>query len=239
MTAACGVLLMSLSACASSPDEEHRRPRGTASSGRAARPPAPAPMADRGRIPGVGERIRRSVPSGSGQALVVYGDGENSPDSTAVFYVKEGSSWVALGRWRGHNGRRGWAADHQENDLRSPVGVFTLSDAGGVLPDPGTRLPYDQGRSYEVPGSWGEAHRRDFYYVIAIDYNRVRGTPPNDPTRPLGQRKGGGIWLHLDHGDGTAACVTLPASGMEYLLRTLDPDRRPVVVMGDRARLMG
>ncbi|MFJ3821246.1 hypothetical protein ACIPW1_09210 [Streptomyces nodosus] len=165
VTAACGVLLMSLSACASSPREGHRRPRGTASSGRAARPPAPAPM-----------------------------------------------------------GR---------------VGVFTLSDAGGVLPDPGTRLPYDQGRSYEVPENWGEAHRRDFYYVIAIDYNRVRGTPPNDPNRPLGQRKGGGIWLHLDHGDGTAACVTLPASGMEYLLRTLDPDRRPVVVMGDRARLMG
>ena len=77
----------------------------------------------------------------------------------------------------------------------------------------------------------------DFDYVIAIDYNRVKGTPPNDPTRPGGVEKGGSIWLHMDHGSGTSACVSLSQSAMEYLLRTLDPEQRPVVVMGDRADL--
>ena len=72
---------------------------------------------------------------------------------------------------------------------------------------------------------------------IAIDYNRVTGTPPNDPTRPRGQKKGGSIWLHMDHGSGTSACVSLPKSAMRHLLRTLDPKQHPVVVMGDRARL--
>jgi hypothetical protein len=41
----------------------------------------------------------------------------------------------------------------------------------------------------------------------------------------------------MDHGSGTSACVSLSESGMEYLLRTLDPDLHPVVVMGDKAHL--
>jgi L,D-peptidoglycan transpeptidase YkuD (ErfK/YbiS/YcfS/YnhG family) len=236
--AACGVLLISLSACGSSDREEHPLPHrrdGGGAPSKAAGPPARMP--DQGRIPGVGDRLSRRIPADTGQALIVYGDGESSPDSTLVFYVKRDSVWTEVGRWRGHNGKEGWAADHQEGDLRTPVGVFTLSDAGGVLDDPGTRLSYDQSEGYEVPEDWGESHWNDFDYVIAIDYNRLKGTPPNDPTRPYGQEKGGGIWLHLDHGDGTAACVTLPESGMEYLLRTLDPDREPVVVMGDRTSL--
>jgi L,D-peptidoglycan transpeptidase YkuD (ErfK/YbiS/YcfS/YnhG family) len=192
---------------------------------------------DPGRIPGIGDHLYQRIPDGSRQALVVYGDGVNLPDSTIVLYVKHDGAWIEDERWQGHNGRLGWTTDHREGDLRTPVGVFTLSDAGGVLDDPGTLLPYDQGEAYEVPEDWGEKHWDDFDYVIAIDYNRLRGTPPNDPTRPDGQKKGGGIWLHLDHGDGTSACVTLPEYGMEYLLRSLDPDRQPVVVMGDRANL--
>jgi L,D-peptidoglycan transpeptidase YkuD (ErfK/YbiS/YcfS/YnhG family) len=41
----------------------------------------------------------------------------------------------------------------------------------------------------------------------------------------------------MDHGSGTSACVSLPERAMRYLLRTLDPRQRPVVVMGDRADL--
>jgi L,D-peptidoglycan transpeptidase YkuD (ErfK/YbiS/YcfS/YnhG family) len=65
------------------------------------------------------------------------------------------------------------------------------------------------------------------------------GTSPNDPTRPQGESKGGSIWLHMDDGKGSAACVTLSEAGMRYLLRTLDPAAHPVVVMGDTAHLAG
>jgi L,D-peptidoglycan transpeptidase YkuD (ErfK/YbiS/YcfS/YnhG family) len=41
----------------------------------------------------------------------------------------------------------------------------------------------------------------------------------------------------MDHGDGTSGCVTVPESGLRVLLRTLDPMRWPVVVMGDREHL--
>ncbi|TVL89603.1 hypothetical protein [Streptomyces sp. SAJ15] len=196
-----------------------------------------SPPAVSTRIPDVGDTLHSRIPDRSRQVLAVYGEGENSARATAVLYVKRGENWHRDRSWAAHNGRRGWTVDHEENDLRSPVGVFTLSDAGGVLPDPGARLPYDADAAFAAPRYWPKTYWNDFDYVIAIDYNRVRGTSPLDPTRPRGQREGGGIWLHLDHGSGTSACVSLPKSGMEYLLKTLDPERHPVVVMGDKAHL--
>lgn len=264
VVAACGLLLMSLSACGGSEGDGHHRTKtgGAGGSLAAGRVPAPAgaggptgeasaPRAEPNvktgegsastiepwRIPGIGDRMYSRIPADSSQVVTVYGDDKDSPDSTIVLYTKQGSTWNEAGRWRGHNGRSGWTVDHWEGDLRSPVGVFTLSAAGGVLEDPGARLPYDQNESYEAPEDWGMSHWRDFDYVIAIDYNRLPGTPPDDPTRPDGDEKGGGIWMHLDHGDGTSACITLPESGMAHLLRTLDPNRHPMVVMGDRESL--
>ncbi|MFE9774458.1 hypothetical protein ACFYOV_22860 [Streptomyces sp. NPDC005931] len=189
------------------------------------------------RVPGVGDRLHSRIPAGSRQVVAVYGEGRNSPDATVVLYTRTGSAWHRERSWPAHNGTKGWTTDHHEGDRRSPVGVFTLSDAGGVLPDPGAKLPYTRSPAFAAPRWWAKPYWHDFDYVIAIDYNRVKGTPPNDPTRPEGRRKGGSIWLHMDHGSGTSACVSLPRTAMEYLLRTLDPSRHPVVVMGDRASL--
>lgn len=236
---ALGSLLAALSACGGGPSghgaqDGAARPAG----GAAGTSGAPAGTT---RIPGVGDRLQQRIPAGSRQVVAVYGEGRDSAASTVVLYTKQGSVWHRTRSWAAHNGRKGWTTDHREDDKRSPVGVFTLSDAGGVLPDPdpapGTGLPYTRSSAFAAPRSWGKSYWHDFDYVIAIDYNRVKGTPPNDPTRPEGASKGGSIWLHMDHGSGTSACVSLPKAGMEYLLRTLDPDRHPVVVMGDRADL--
>ncbi|MGY6019064.1 L,D-transpeptidase family protein [Streptomyces spinosirectus] len=239
--AALGTLLALTSACGG----EHqggKGAKGAAGSVAGARPLTPGhdtPAASTGTrtVPGIGDRLHRRIPAGSRQVVAVYGADRNSAFSTAVLYTKHGSTWVRTRSWPAHNGKKGWTTDHHEDDLRSPVGVFTLSDAGGVLDDPGARLPYTQDASLEAPRYWDKSHWHDFDYVIAIDYNRVKGTPPDDPERPQGDEKGGGIWLHLDHGSGTSACISVSESAMRYLLRTLDPELHPVVVMGDRADL--
>ncbi|WNM33368.1 L,D-transpeptidase family protein [Streptomyces sp. Li-HN-5-11] len=234
--AACGFFMTVLAACGGPRTEVHHGdvPRPGGPSGTARPSPSVAPPG----VPGVGERLWRQVPAGTRQLVAVYGEHRDSPDSTLVLYEKRGSRWERTVSWAAHNGKQGWTTDHHEGDERSPVGVFTLSDAGGLLDDPGSRLPYTQDEdAFASPYYWDEAHWHDFDYVIAIDYNRRRGTRPDDPTRPLGQTKGGGIWLHLDHGDGTLGCVSVPEEAMEYLLRTLDPKDRPVVVMGDRVAL--
>lgn len=232
-TAMLGALLILLGGCGG-PGAART---GTPHPGAADRPAGEA--ADRlTRIPGLGDRLRHRIPSDSRQILAVYGDGRNSPDATVVLYSRRGSGWDRVRGWPAHNGRKGWTTDHHEGDKRSPVGVFTLSDAGGVLPAPGARLPYTRSAAMAAPRWWPKSYWHDFDHVIAIDYNRVEGTPPDNQTRPEGYAKGGGIWLHMDHGSGTSACVSVSKEVMRFLLRTLDPDRHPVVVMGDRADLL-
>ncbi|MFD3499664.1 L,D-transpeptidase family protein [Streptomyces sp. NPDC058678] len=230
-----GLVLAVMSACGSA------EPSGGGDGGSVGKAapthPAGADPTRTTRIPDVGDRLQRRIPADSRQVVAVYGEGKDSADAVVVLYTKHGSAWDRTRSWPAHNGKQGWTTDHHEDDDRSPVGVFTLSDAGGVLPDPGAGLPYTRSDAFAAPRWWSKSYWHDFDYVIAIDYNRVRGTPPNDPVRPQGSSKGGGIWLHLDHGGGTSACVSLSKPAMRYLLRTLDPDRHPVVVMGDRGDL--
>lgn len=171
---------------------------------------------------------------------MVTGKGIDSADSSVVLYERTADGWQAGERWATHNGQQGWTHDHHAGDLRTPVGVFTLTDAGGRLPDPGAKLPYDQsagGFSVSGTGFEGEPLAGSFDYVVAINYNRKPGVSPLDWTMPLGASRGHGLWLHVDHGGPTHGCVSLPMPDMKYLLRTLDPDRHPVVVMGDAASL--
>lgn len=218
--------------------------------------PAPAPVASKApaqerpdaanrapsRIPGIGPQVHGRIPDGTSQALVVTGDGPDGNVATAVLYQRDPAGrWHRTGGpWTGHNALRGWTDEHTAGDLRSPIGVFRIGDAGGRLPDPGARLPYDQDEEFAVSGTGflGEPLEGSFDYVVAIDYNRIPGTTPLNKERPLGPAAGGGVWIHVDHGGPTQACVSLPREDMTELLRALDPGRDPVVVMGPPAFLV-
>ncbi|MFC8918547.1 hypothetical protein ACFT5C_22560 [Streptomyces sp. NPDC057116] len=216
-------------------------PRGAAAATAApAAPGAPARPAP-AEIPGLGPATRSHIPAASTQALVVKGDGPHSHQSTAVLYERDrATGWKAVSQpWPAHNALRGWTADHRAGDLRTPIGVFALGDAGGRLPDPGTLLPYDRSEEFNMPGTGflGEPLEGSFDHVVAIDYNRVPGTSPLNKVRPLGPGKGGGVWIHVDHGGPTRACISLQRDDMRQLLLALDPAKKPVIVMGDAGTL--
>jgi L,D-peptidoglycan transpeptidase YkuD (ErfK/YbiS/YcfS/YnhG family) len=199
---------------------------------------APGPQIVRPReIPVLGPVIRAQLTAETRQAVVVTGVDRDSNQATAMLYERvPARGWQPVsGPWPAHNGLRGWTTRHLHSDHRSPIGVFGLTDAGGRLPDPGTKLPYDQESAFTADGTGfeGEPLAGSFDYVVAINYNRDSGTSPLDRTRPLGESRGGGIWIHVDHGGPTQACVSLPRGRMRELLRWLDPAKRPVVVMGD------
>ncbi|WP_406452082.1 L,D-transpeptidase family protein [Streptomyces sp. NBC_00876] len=212
------------------------------SPGAAAVPPTPSPPAPPREIPGLGPRTRAAIPAGTRQAFVVTGESADSNRSSAVLYTRDDPAvgWrAAIGPWPAHNALNGWTAEHWEGDLRSPVGVFTLTAAGGRLDPPATEFPYDRSPDFYVEGEGfhGEPLEGSFDFVIAIDYNRVPGTSPLDHTRPLGEERGGGIWIHVDHGGPTQGCVSVTEDRMQELLGALDPAQEPVIVMGDAASL--
>ncbi|WP_328883833.1 hypothetical protein [Streptomyces sp. NBC_00299] len=230
-------------AATATPDEEPavtRAPRPAHAAEAAARAATEAAARAAARkLPGLGPVTWARVPAETRQAVVVTGRDRDSSHSTVVLYERTDTGWKAGSSWPARNALRGWTDHHLAGDLRSPIGVFTLTDAGGLLDDPGTRLPYDYGDGFTASGTGfeGEPLAGSFDYVIAIDYNRRSGTSPLDRTRPLGAELGGGIWLHVDHGAPTQACVSLAREHMRLLLLALDPERHPVIVMGDAESL--
>ncbi|MCT4351994.1 hypothetical protein M5362_02435 [Streptomyces sp. Je 1-79] len=203
----------------------------------------PTPSATKARVgpPGVGPETLSQIPDATRQAFVVTGGSLETSKATAVLYERDAAGkWQRTGGpWPAHNALRGWTTDHWAGDLRTPIGVFRLGDAGGRLPDPGSKLPYDQDEQFVSPGTGflGEPLEGSFDYVVAIDYNRVPGTTPLNKERPMGEDRGGGVWVHVDHGGPTQACISLTPEAMRHLLRTLDPAKEPVIVMGPVAEI--
>ncbi|MDU0314178.1 L,D-transpeptidase family protein [Phycicoccus sp. M110.8] len=186
--------------------------------------------------------MARQVPAGTRQVVLVAGAGADSSTARVTLYEAGSTGWTRVASWPGHVGRSGWSERHVEGDLRTPVGVYRLSDAGGRLAAPSARLPYHRSSLFRAPESgpgFGDSAADAFDHVIAIDYNRVAGRSPLDRERPLGEGRGGGIWLHLDHNGPTHGCVSVPKAGLQLLLRRLDPGLHPVVVMGPRAVVAG
>ncbi|MEO3972681.1 L,D-transpeptidase family protein [Streptomyces sp. CAU 1734] len=192
-------------------------------------------------IPGLGPRTFARIGPATRQVLVVTGATMDTNRATAVLHERDRArGWKpVLGPWPARNALRGWTEDHRLNDLRSPIGMYGLTDAGGRSRDPGTELPYHRWPGYTPSGtnSEGESIAGAFDHVVAINYNRKAGVSPQDWTRPLGEAKGGGIWVHVDHGGPTQGCVSLSKARVAELLRQLDPGARPVVVMGPAASL--
>ncbi|GAA1841689.1 L,D-transpeptidase family protein [Brevibacterium marinum] len=190
-------------------------------------------------VPGLGPETSAKIPVETSQVLVASAHDAESDSGELSFFRFTDEKWKRLKTFDFHSGKKGWLADRREGDKTSPIGVFTLSDAGGYKSDPGTQLPYTQ--NDRLPSSatvaYGAEYDRVFDYIIAIDYNRVPGTPPTDSTRPLGWDKGGGIWLHLDHGSGTNGCVTLKEDDLKWILETIDPQAHPRIAMGPEPQL--
>lgn len=188
-------------------------------------------------LTGVSEGTRARIPAESRQLILVTGKAVDSSESTAAFYTRPaaGADWVRTESWPARNGAHGWSTERTYGDLTSPMGVFALTDAGGLLPKPpGTRFPYDENSGF-VPsglGVNGESLAGSFDYVVAIDFNRRPGRSPLDPVMPDGEDKGGNIWLHVDHDGPSQGCVGIPRAAMEKVLQTLDPAAKPVIVMG-------
>lgn len=191
------------------------------------------------RATGLGPDTAGRIPDDSTQVLIASGADDDATETDLSLWEQADDIWIRTATMTGHNGGNGWKEDRREGDRTSPSGVFSLSDAGGYLADPGSLLPYhrDEGLRSGAESVYGDGYASVFDYVIAIDYNRKTGVAPTENTRPMGWDAGGKIWLHVEHGSPTRGCVALPEEDMELLLTTLDPDRSPHITMGSEEYL--
>lgn len=181
------------------------------------------------------------------QAVIVTAPGYGATTATLTAYERVPAGWRrAFGPWPAHVGARGIAppGEKREGDGRTPSGVYGFDFFFGVAADPGVKFPYRRvtGRSIvwdDDPASplyntWVDLDRqragRDpepmynppaYDHGAVIAYNTAR-TPP----------LGSAIFLHVSTGGPTAGCVSLPEGQLVDLLRWLDPDRSPRIVLG-------
>jgi L,D-peptidoglycan transpeptidase YkuD (ErfK/YbiS/YcfS/YnhG family) len=80
----------------------------------------------------------------------------------------------------------------------------------------------------------------EYAYSIVLGFNLPRGVRWSDRRRqyvarePADTARGGGIFLHVKQKRYTAGCVSAPIKQVRWLVRWLDPELRPRIVMGPR-----
>lgn len=127
---------------------------------------------------------------------------------------------------------------------RIPEGIYRLTETFGILPDPGTRMPYFQVDSYDwwdgdpgsptynthvrepwVPGAGSERlinFGAAYHYAAAFDYNTER-----DPA------KGSAFFFHVSTNEPTGGCISAPAADVAAILRAADPAKSPVIIVAE------
>ncbi len=124
---------------------------------------------------------------------------------------------------------------------RTPVGIFTLTQAFGNELNNGTRLPY----TLVGPNAWWDENPASAHYnrlvvssvspggnsenlyeageayahAVVINYN----------TNPVVKGAGSGFFLHVSMGVATEGCVSIPLGDLDRVMRWLDPAEHPVI----------
>jgi L,D-peptidoglycan transpeptidase YkuD (ErfK/YbiS/YcfS/YnhG family) len=88
---------------------------------------------------------------------------------------------------------------------------------------------------------WAErlaSYRSQYRFAVVLDYNLPSEVSWQDGERVAREKAdtsaGGGIFLHVNGTGATAGCVSVERSEMRRVLRWLDPDLDPVIVIGPR-----
>jgi L,D-peptidoglycan transpeptidase YkuD (ErfK/YbiS/YcfS/YnhG family) len=165
---------------------------------------------------------------------------------------KENGIWhLAFTPFTGSIGEMGFAAidEKREGDGKSPSGIFRLGIAFGYDPSVETKMPYRQATDDDfwvddansedynqwVKGepkaaSWEKMKRDDdqYKYGVVIEYNM----------HPIMKGKGSAIFLHVwNNGDSTLGCVSMSEEMILKILGWLDPDKKPLIIMGTESEL--
>lgn len=202
------------------------------------------------------ERMRYR--SDARQLIVATAASLASRSGTVTVYEYRAGDWVELFSSPCRFGRNGLCAGsvRRRGNGKTPTGIWRMPGYAfgqrAVKPS-GTKLAYrhitkyhwwsaEKGKRYNtwvwsrrrVDGEHLIDYKTTYEYALSSGYN----AKPN--TSVYG--RGTGIFLHVWLGRTTAGCVSVPRAAMKRVLRTMDPTKRRVFVVGtlgvnDRTRV--
>lgn len=192
---------------------------------------------------------------GTSQLLVVFNEASGQDLAVLVVLEKKGNKWQMIAPpMQAGIGRKGFAAPgaKREGDNHSPAGFFRLGQLFCYAENVDTRIPFiqttpedkwiddpnspdynryirgtTQAKSFEKLLLNGN----DYRYCMVIEYN----------THPVVKGNGSAIFLHLSEFDtinSSSGCVVLLQKDMEKLLKWMNPESNPSILMGTEKVLL-
>lgn len=191
------------------------------------------------------------------QLVTVEASGYGTDIATVTLWQKSGSCWqLAAGPWSGYIGHNGFAPPGQkrEGDGKTPTGIYGFGPVVyGIWSNPGVNESYQQldcgdwwdadsssptyntfqdlACNYNPPFNNGSSEKlweqtTAYTHFAVIDYNtaRVPGA-------------GSGIFFHASTGGGTAGCVSVPQTDLDWFLRWMEPSQAPLIAMGTASEI--
>ncbi len=182
------------------------------------------------------------------QLFIVTGIGmDKTTASVSMHFRDENGSWKQLLSTPGFVGKNGLCADvaHAEGCGQTPIGTYHFTEAFGIAPDPGCKMPYLQvNDSHYWSGDFKQAYNKmvtlddyptldmgnsehiveyeyQYQYCLNISFNE-EGTPG----------RGSAIFLHClgPIKPWTGGCVAIPENIMKLVMQNVTEDC--VVVIG-------
>ncbi len=189
----------------------------------------------------------------SRQAILVTNNDPSSSNVNIYALERDTAGWrTVTGPLKGNIGWNGFAPSgmKREGDGKTPSGIYPLGIVFGYAPSMNTRMPYRQAMKDDfwvddvnspfyncwVTGDVGAASvekmrcNNDLYkYGVVVEYN----------TKPVIKGFGSAIFFHVWRKAGvpTAGCVAMSEKDIVKLITWLDPEKKPMAVMGTEAEL--
>lgn len=188
------------------------------------------------------------INSDVGQLVVVFNESTTDHEANLIAMEKTKKGWQPVFKSiYAVIGKNGFAApgEKREGDGKSPSGLFKLGQLFTYQKQVDTKMPFTQSNAEDKwiddPDSpdynchvRGETTAKsyenlklksDHYkYCMVIEYN----------TNPVLKGAGSAIFLHLyeSENETTAGCVAISEHDMLRLLKWLDPEKHPMILMG-------
>lgn len=189
------------------------------------------------------------------QIVAVTGKTMSGTKVTIQTYEKKKGEWRrALGNMKGIVGKNGFTKTKKEGDGKAPVGIYSFGTAFGSQSKPAkVKIEYRKTTIYDYwiddqtskdynkwitykgkkpSEKWKSFERMNhelYKYGVVINYN----------TKPIIKGKGSAIFLHIWRGETkpTAGCTATSEKNIISLLKWMDPEKYPHIIMGTNESL--
>ncbi len=190
----------------------------------------------------------------SGQLIIVSNKGRDNFHGLIECYEKDAKGWKKAYSFDAVTGRAGIVDTEKkrEGDDATPAGVFTLGFVFGYDHRSDTKMEY---RMLKDIDKWiddpehplynhfisGDTDAKSFEVMRRDDDLYKLGIVINYNIKPVVRYKGSAIFLHIweDSDTPTTGCVAVHEDSMDTIIRWLDPEKKPLIIIKAPSELHG